>query len=230
VNTAEALYNWGFALLHQAKTKAPEEGIALCREAIEKFSFSLLVAPTHLGAAIDGGVTFMEMARMDDADAGDVRYDQAMEFFNKAEQIQNGSASYNLACIHALRDDHDACRKALEKCREHGSLPDEQDVMNDPDMASVRNSQWFQEFLGAVKVAQVEQEENDRRTRRGLKEVDEVKLDLPPRPTDSVLKRHYDQMVQAELEKQKEMLAQKKREIEEARAKRTKKDPINYYK
>ena len=41
VNTAEALYNWGFALLHQAKTKAPEEGIALCREAIEKFSFSL---------------------------------------------------------------------------------------------------------------------------------------------------------------------------------------------
>lgn len=230
VNTAEALHNWGFGLLHQARGKQYEAAITLYKDAIDKFTFCLLVAPSHLGGAIDGGVAYMEMARLDNALPDDPRYDNAMDFFLKAEQIQKGSASYNLACIHALRGDNEACLKALEQSRESGSLPDEQDVMNDPDMASVRNEQWFQEFLGTVKVALAEQAENDRRTRRGLKEVEEIKLDLPPRPTDSMLKRHYDTMVQAEVEKQKELLAQKKREAEEARAKKKKGDQFNYYK
>lgn len=230
INMADALHNWGFALLHQAKSKQPEEAIKLCQNAIEKFTFCLLVSPSHLGGAIDGGVAYMEIARLDSAPVEDIRYDKAVEFFQKAEQIQKGSASYNLACIHALRGDEEACREALEKCREYGSLPDEQEVMDDPDMAAVRNAQWFQEFLGAVKVALAEQRENDRRTRRGLKAVEEIKLDLPPRPTDSVLKRHYDAMIEAELEKQKELQAQKKREAEEAKAKKKKGDQFDYYK
>ncbi|MCK5191369.1 MAG: hypothetical protein KAR12_15095, partial [Methylococcales bacterium] len=59
----EALYNWGFALLHQAKIREEREGIKLYLEAITKFSFCLLVQPNHLGAAIDGGVAYMDLAR-----------------------------------------------------------------------------------------------------------------------------------------------------------------------
>jgi len=233
LNTAEALYNWGFALLHEAKAQAPENALKLLDEAIEKFKFCLLVAPSHLGAAIDGGVAYMEIARINNASPDDRLYAQALTFFERADQIQKGSAAYNMACVYALQGDTEACQAALELAREKGSLPDEDDVMNDPDMAAVKYEPWFQEFLGKVAVQNVEREVNDKRSRRGLKKVEELKLDLddlPPRPTDSMLRRHYDTMVKARLDELKEKEAERKRQEAEARAKKKNKDQFDYYK
>ncbi len=229
LKTTEALYNWGFALLHEAKNKDIDQANTLYLEAIEKFSFCLLSAPSHLGAAIDGGVAYMDLARIKKVDSSDELYDKAMAFFTKAEHIQKGSAAYNEACIYALRGDKEACLSRLETAKEYGSLPDEQEVMNDPDMASFKDAQWFQEFFGTVAVSLAEAQENDRRTRRGLKQEEEIKLDLPPRPTDSMLRRHYDTMVAAELEKHKEMIEQRKKE-EQERLEKKKGDKFNYYK
>ncbi len=229
LNTSEALYHWGFALLHEAKDKNIEQSGSLYLDAIEKFSFCLLSSPSHLGAAIDGGVAYMDLARINKVAPDDVLYDKAMVFFDKAGQIQEGSAAYNQACIYALRGNEEACLQALELAKQCGSMPDENDVMNDPDMASIRDTKWFQEFLGAVAVAQAEVAENDRRSRRGLKKVEEVKLDLPPRPTDSMLRRHFDSMVTAELEKHREMEEQRKKE-ELEKIEKKKGDKFNYYK
>ncbi len=229
LNTSEALYHWGFALLHEAKNKDVEQASALYRDAIDKFSFCLLVAPSHLGAAIDGGVAYMDLARINKVDSTDKLYDKAMVFFEKAGKIQKGSAAYNLACIYALRGNEAACLKALELAKQCGSMPNESEVMNDPDMASVKDTKWFQEFLGTVAVAQAEAVENDRRSRRGLKKVDEVKLDLPPRPTDSMLRRHFDSMVAAELEKHRELEEQKKKEALE-KIEKKKSEKFDYYK
>jgi len=44
------------ALLHQAKTKAGDEAVAIYQDAIEKFAFCMLINPEYLGAAINGGV------------------------------------------------------------------------------------------------------------------------------------------------------------------------------
>ncbi len=230
LNTSEALYNWGFGLLHEAKNKDDEQAIKLLNEAIEKFTFCLLVAPNHLGAAIDGGVVYMELARRQNVSPDDELYQQAEAFFIRAGKIQKGSAAYNLACIYALRGDKEACLEALKQAKESGSLPDEQDVMNDPDMAAVKNELWFQEFLGTVSVDKVVAAENDKRSRRGLKKVAEIKLDLPPRPTDSVLRRHYDQMVSAEIERVKQEQAEQKRQQEAAKRKKKKGDEFDYYK
>jgi len=229
LNTSEALYHWGFALLHEAKNKDTEQASALYLEAIEKFSFCLLSAPSHLGAAIDGGVAYMDLARINKVDPSDSLYDKAMVFFDKAGQIQKGSAAYNQACINALRGNKESCLKALELAKQCGSMPNENDVMNDPDMASVRGAKWFQEFLGTVAVAQVEAAENERRSRRGLKKTEEIKLDLPPRPTDSVLRRHFDSMVTAELEKHREMEKQQKKDALE-KIEKKKGEKFNYYK
>ncbi|WP_305906650.1 hypothetical protein Q9L42_019885 [Methylomarinum sp. Ch1-1] len=227
---ADALHNWGFAQLHHAKNKGKDEAIGLYEDAVNKFTFCLLASPNHLGGAIDGGFAYMELARLNNAQPEDPLYDKAIEFFEKAGHIQKGSAAYNLACIHALRDDHEACRAALELAKECGSLPDEQDVMNDPDMAPVKDAQWFHEFLGSVAVKLAEAAENDRRTRRGLKKVDEVKLDLPPRPTDSTLRRHYDTMIAAEIDRQREALKAKQEREAEEKAKKKKGDKFDYYK
>ncbi len=233
LNTAEALYNWGFGLLHEAKGLSPEKAEAVLNDAIEKFTFSALVIPAHLGAAIDGGVAYMELARVKNATADDQLYRKALQCFERADNIQRGSAAYNAACVYVLQGDQEACKEALEKAREHGSLPDEEDVLNDPDMASIKFEPWFQQFLGKVAVQKVEQQANDKFSRRGLKKVEELKLDmddLPPRPTDSVLRRHYDQMVEAKLEELKAQAAEKKRLEDEAKSKIKKKDTFDYYK
>lgn len=149
--TGEALYNWGFGLLHQAKEKNEEEGVKLYLTAISKFTFCLLVAPNHLGAAIDGGVAYMDLARIMDVDASDELYDLAGEFFENAERIQRGSAAYNLACIYGLRGQQDACQEALELSRSSGSLPAIDDIVNDSDLAKVKKTNWFTEFVEKVK-------------------------------------------------------------------------------
>lgn len=144
---AEALYFWGHALLHQAKTKTGEEAMKLYRDAILKFAFCLTLEPNYLAAAIDGGVCYMEMARLDGAAKDSELYAKAVQEFERANSIQAGAASYNLACIHALRGENEDCLKALENARDKGSLPDTQDILNDPDMAGVLDQAWFIELL-----------------------------------------------------------------------------------
>ena len=48
-NYADALYYWGFAILHQAFTKPSDEAIKIFEEAITKFSICKTISPEHLG-------------------------------------------------------------------------------------------------------------------------------------------------------------------------------------
>ena len=144
---AEALYNWGFALLHEAATQEEEQKIDTLEEAISKFSFCLLVAPNYLAAAIDGGVALMDLARFSPEDGKAHLYHMAKHFFEKAGSIQKGSAAYNLACIHALNLEEEACLAALRLAKDSGTLPDEPVILQDADMVAVLELPWFKEFL-----------------------------------------------------------------------------------
>lgn len=147
---ADALYHWGFALLHQAKTKAGVDAHKLYRDALAKFDFCLLLNPNYLGAAINGGVATMDLARLIEAEVDDELYDLAKMQFEKANTIHKGTASYNLACIYALRNEQDACFNALEHAKNNGSLPEVVDILNDPDMDKVKTQQWFIDFIAPL--------------------------------------------------------------------------------
>ncbi len=140
---AEALYNWGFALLHQAKTKTGDEAARLYQDAIDKFAFCMLINFDYLGAAINGGVAYMDLARLKKVKPDNELYEKAKKQFEKANAIQAGTASYNLACIYALRGDKDACLKALETSRDKVTLPEAGDILNDPDLVTVKEQKWF---------------------------------------------------------------------------------------
>lgn len=144
---ADTLYNWGFALLHQAKTKEGDQAAKIYQDALDKFAFCQLINPNYLAAAINGGVAFMDLARLKDVPHDDELYDKAKQQFETANAIHKGTASYNLACIYALRNDQDACLKALENSRDNGSLPEASEILNDPDLDSVKEQQWFVDFL-----------------------------------------------------------------------------------
>ncbi|MDD5272383.1 MAG: hypothetical protein PHU14_06645 [Methylovulum sp.] len=156
---AEALYNWGFALLHQAKTKEGAQAESLYQDAINKFAFCMLINPDYLGAAINGGVAYMDLARLKNANASDVLYTLAQQQFEIANRIQAGTASYNLACIHALRGDFDDCLKAFENSQARGSLPDANDIVHDPDLDNVKGEEWFIAFITPLLPEAVEVEE-----------------------------------------------------------------------
>jgi hypothetical protein len=144
---AEALYNWGFALLHQAKTKTGDEAARIYQDAIDKFAFCMLINPDYLGAAINGGVAYMDLARLNKVKPEDELYEMAKKQFEKANAIQAGTASYNLACIYGLRGDKDACLIALENARDKVTLPEASDILNDPDLVSIKDQDWFVEFM-----------------------------------------------------------------------------------
>ncbi len=148
---SEALYHWGFALLHEAKNQSPQAAKDIYEDAISKFSFCLLTSPNYLGAAIDGGVAFMELARISLDNEKQELYKLAEDFFKKADNIQKGSAAYNLACIHALRGDQQSCQLALQQAKEFGSLPDENNVSGDADLDNVKSAAWFTEFLESLR-------------------------------------------------------------------------------
>lgn len=147
---ADTLYQWGFALLHQAKTKAANEADKIYQDAIEKFAFCLLINPYYLGAAINGGVAYMDLARLKQVPPDDRLYDMAKIQFDKANSIQAGTASYNLACIYALRGQHEASLKALEHARDKVTLPDAEEILNDPDLAGIVALDWFLGFMDSL--------------------------------------------------------------------------------
>ena len=156
---AEALYNWGFALYHLAQTKVGDEAENLYQDAIEKFAFCMLINPSYLGAAINSGVAYMDYARLKQVEPNDELYEKAKKQFEKANAIQAGTASYNLACIYGLRGDKDACLKALELSRDKVTLPDQAEILTDPDMATVVDQEWFKAFLEELNKKVVEEPE-----------------------------------------------------------------------
>lgn len=173
-NYADALYYWGFAILHQAFTKPSAEAIKIFEQAITKFSLCKTTSPEHLGAAIDSGVALMGLAKCKQVNLDNELYSKAKESFEKAEKIQQGSASYNLACMYALHNESDACLKALENARAHGLVPDEQDIINDDDLKNVKQSPWFAKF---IKSLAEKEEEVEEQTLSDEKDEKKVELD-----------------------------------------------------
>jgi len=148
---ADALYHWGFALFNQASTKPPEVAAGLFQDAIEKFSFCMLINPNYLAAAINSGVAYMDLARLNHAKADDHLYLLAKNQFEKANLIQAGTASYNLGCIYGLQGNMDKCLEELEIARIKVTLPTINDILNDPDMSAVKYQAWFKTFIESLK-------------------------------------------------------------------------------
>ena len=144
---AETLYSWGFALYHQAKTKTGDEAASLYQDAIDRFAFCLLINSNYVGAAINSGVAYMDFARLKEVAPDNDLDEKAKKQFERANSIQAGTASYNLACIYGLRGDKDECLKALELSRDKVTLPEQAEILADPDMATVVEQDWFIAFL-----------------------------------------------------------------------------------
>ena len=136
----EALSNWGLALWELAKLKKDEE---LLRQAFEKCAEAVKIKPNNYEALTNWGGALSELAKFRQ---DDTLFEEAERILLKAQEV-NPDIVYNLACIKALRGQHQECRKLLEHCKSVGTLPSKDYLKEDSDLESVRDEEWFQELL-----------------------------------------------------------------------------------
>ncbi|MCK5870939.1 MAG: hypothetical protein KAG45_09990 [Methyloprofundus sp.] len=146
----DALYNWGMAIFYTARMKSGNAAKELYEEAGTKFSYCLVAKEDYLASAIDWGVALMELAPLQDAADKEATYALAKEKFTIADSIQEGVASYNFACLHAVHNDFDACKESLVLALEYKNLPDEEDILNDADMQIAKTKPWFNDFIASI--------------------------------------------------------------------------------
>lgn len=209
---AATMYQWGVTLLHQAKSKTPPESINIFRNAIAKFSFCMTIDPNYLAAAIDAGVACMDLARARSVPPTDELYEMAKKQFEKANSIQSGVAAFNLACVHGLRGDHEACLEALNIAKEKSSLPSDADILADPDLAGIVNQKWFKDFMAGL--------EEDRRIaeEKRLAAIAAAEEAKKPKPKDPNVFDPYADMKKKPKEVKAEEATQAKNNADEAEA------------
>ena len=143
----EALYNWGLALANQAETKSGVEADRLFSQTGEKYAATIAINPDFHEAYDSWAGALLTQAEGKSKEETEDLLRQAEEHARKAESLAPGAATYNLACIEARKRNEDSCRAWLIKCKEFGMLPSREHLLQDPDLSSVRQLDWFQSFL-----------------------------------------------------------------------------------
>ena len=146
----ELLNHWGNVLLYQARTER-SEATDLIRAACEKYGQALDIRPDMPEALVGLGCARLALAgRTVDADSRQTLLGLARESLLTAQELSAKAAAYNLGCECALAGDLDECRRWLQVSRDAGHLPPREQLLEDLDLASVRNEAWFGELLRQV--------------------------------------------------------------------------------
>ena len=147
----ELLNHWGDVLLYQARTEKGGPTDDLIKAACEKYEQALEIKPDMSEALVGLGCARLALAgRTVEADSRQNLLGLARESLLAAQELSAKAAAYNLGCERALAGDLDECRGWLQISRDAGHLPPRKQLLEDADLASVRQEEWFDELLGQV--------------------------------------------------------------------------------
>lgn len=156
---ARAWFGWGSALAGEAQAMAASDVAAARRlwpAAGGKYALALQIRPEMHGAANNWGIALLQEFQACKKQGLDepALLTLAEEKLRHAETIKPGAGAYNLACVHALRQQPDQAVSWLRICQQHGALPPEAHICNDPDFDPIRHSpefrSWWRETFGDV--------------------------------------------------------------------------------
>ena len=143
----EALYNWGSGLSDQARTREGEEADELYAQAYGKYEAARAIKPDKHEALKNWGSALSDQAVKKHGEERRRLLEEARRNGLRAEELSPGQAAYNLACVAALRNDEADTRTWLEASKAAGKLPSIAHIKKDSDLDSIRDTEWFQEFL-----------------------------------------------------------------------------------
>ena len=109
------------------------------KESLELFQRSLDVNSNCYPTYVNLGTVYLYLKQK-----GNDTLEKAKKMFLKAERIFEGSGAYNLACLNAIRNNENKCQEWLQLAEKKGTLQTRRHAMQDEDLASVRDKEWFQ--------------------------------------------------------------------------------------
>jgi len=142
-NYYQAHSNYGNALYKRAVLKGNEE---LFKEACDKYARAIEIKSDEYTPYTGWGDALFSLAKLkkDTPEYKDL-LNQSEGKLLKAESLKSGCVAYRLACIYALKNDKENCKKWLligQEARARTWVTMEH-AMKDSDLDSVRNEQWF---------------------------------------------------------------------------------------
>jgi tetratricopeptide (TPR) repeat protein len=138
-----ALNNWGIALNQLANAADGEEQRRLLLEAISKYEAALKIKPDMHLALNNWGIALVHLAHRSESD------DERGELLTQAEAVLQrhavivGHASYNLACVAAMRRDVGRFVEIADGLPDV-ELPDAKHLREDKDLHGIRETPEFQ--------------------------------------------------------------------------------------
>jgi tetratricopeptide (TPR) repeat protein len=136
---------WG-----QANLKSGDEKETFLNKACEAYARATEINPNTYEAFYSWGGALLDQAKLKSGDDVNQVLDLAEEKLTMALNGAPTDGSYNLACLHALRGQEEACKEWLEKTYKAGELPPCDHITIDIDLDSMREKPWFKEFLVKV--------------------------------------------------------------------------------
>jgi len=145
-NNLWALIDLAAALAEIAQQKYGPEAEKLAKQACEKLQKAVQINPDVSEAYFNWGSALIALARTKENEERRMLLKEAEEKCLKGESIKKGAGAYNLACVSALLDNEEECKRWLKIGEEANSLLTRRRAMSDPDLKSVRSKEWFRQI------------------------------------------------------------------------------------
>ncbi len=152
-DNSDTLCNWALALAFQAQRVSEEESADnLYEQANAIYRIVLEINPgkykslDKCNILNQWGVILINQAKIKSLKIKHELLKKAHEKFTLSESIQQGSATYNLACLHAIKNDKQECHKWLKKLNEYNTYPELAKIQSDDDLINITETEWLQYF------------------------------------------------------------------------------------
>lgn len=140
-NNDFSMYNLGITLSNLAELKSDE---TLYRESFEKFSKAVELNPKNDSVFYNWGMALSDLAKLK-SDENILRL--SIPKFISAENLKEGSASYNLACVNCLINEIDEAYKWLLKSLEFKTAPSIKHIIDDADLDLIKKDDKFKQLI-----------------------------------------------------------------------------------